>query len=296
MNRLLTWMSARGAGSLASFRGQCAEIEGAAVRRGSWTPHRLAAWNLSKLGHAEFAEAAQGAGWRVAPPVLAASDVHGPVRAVLCGARPDGLMRTLGVRQNGAEVRISAQDSGPDSVELRTANAKSLAVTADELKLPLQWNASLAILAACPQVSRIVLEEYPLPVGGGWTISRFSKSELRWVDATAAPAPARQPQLFRYRGDYGTVHLLKAEGRTWSCDPAVGKFRVLTRRQRTMRYNAAIQELAISVSCRPPALVERALVIASGRLPNIRDYSLIYTSVDLATAQAAAAVLGQRLY
>lgn len=296
MNRLLTWMSAKGAGSLAGFRAQCAEIDGAVARRGSWAPHRLAAWNLAKLGHAEFAEAANGSGWRVAPPTLAASDIHGTVRAVLCGARPDGLINALSHRRDHIEVSVAAQDSGPDLIGIEARNAKSLSAMAKDLNLPLQWNASLAILAACSQVSRIPLEEHALLVGGGWTISRFSKSHLRWVDAAAAAVPSGRPQLFRFRGDYGTVHLLRAEGRAWACDPAVGKYRVLTRRQRPIHYYATTRELAVAASCRPPALVERALVVASGRLPSIRDNSLIYTRVELTTAQAAAAILGQRLY
>jgi hypothetical protein len=54
--------------------------------------------------------------------------------------------------------------------------------------------------------------------------------------------------------------------------------------------------LTIAAACRPPELIERALTVASGRLPGFRDAALVYTDVGRVTAEAAAAILGQRLY
>lgn len=297
LNRILTWMTAKGSGSMSSFRAQCMQAETAIAHRGGWPPHRAVAWNLSKLGHAEFGESAGEAGWRVAPPVLAASSMSGQVRAVLCGARPCTLIAALETHSGvGATVTISGQDAGPDLIAIDAENAASLSAAGDRLGLPVQWSACLAILAACPPLNRIALAECPVPVGSGWIVSRFSKSRLAWIDADSQGKHSLRPQLFRYRSDYKTLYMIRADGRAWSCEPAVGKFRVLTRRHPSLRYNAVDRELAIRVSCRPPALLERALVIASGRLPHLRDDSLIYTSIDVPAARAAATILGQRLY
>lgn len=297
MNELLIWMSARRSGSIRSFRARVAELQPAGARgRQGVTPHRLAAWMLSKLAHAEFEGAAGQVGWRIAPPVLAASDIYGAPRAVLCGARSAELLNALAARGGAKQLRLSPQPGSPDLVELRAESAGVLTDIAYDAGLPVQWNASLAIMAACPRVTSIVLEERSIPVGAGWTVSRFSKSGLAWVPGTRAEAQSVCTGLFRFRGDYSTTYILKEGGRSWSCDPAVGKFRILTRRHRPMTYNAAAQELAITASCRPPELVERALVVASGRLPDFRDKTLVYGHVGRAAAEAAAVLLGQRLH
>jgi hypothetical protein len=293
VNELLLWMSARASGSLRSFRARCAELDMAEFgqTRGA-PPHRRAAWALSKLGHAEFTET----GWRIAPPVLAADGIGSPARAVMCGARPLGVLERLAHFADDGQISMAVQAGGPDVIDLRAVSTSALAAIARTAGLQIQWNAPLAILAAGTPVSQIALSPLPIPVGGGWAVSRFSKSALNWVPSTAAELKDAKRALFRFRGEYSTMHVLKENGETWSCDAAAGKFRALTRRQRPLGYRVATQELAIAATCRPPALVERALVLASGRLPELRDGSLIYPGVAAAAANAAAAILGQRLY
>jgi hypothetical protein len=296
MNELLTWMSARRSGSIQSFRTRVVALHPASAQGGgALAPHCLAAWTLSKLGHAEFEKSAGGKGWRVAPPVLAADDVYGSPCAVLCGARSAELLATLTDCGGPGRLRVSSQSSSPDLIELRAESPSILADTAHSAGIPLLWNASLALLAVCPHVKDMALEESSIPVGAGWTVSRFSKSGLAWVMGAAAEAQSVRTALFRFRGDYGTTYVLKEGGRAFSCDPAVGKFRIFTRRHRPIAYNAAAQELTIAAGCRPPEIIERALVVASGRLPAFRDRTLVYTHVGRATAECVAALLTQRL-
>ena len=218
MNKLLTWMSARGSGSTGSFRARVAEIEGATSQGGQGTaPARLAAWTLSKLGHAEFAGSASVAGWRIAPPVLAAADVHGPPRAVLCGARSTELLSALLGAAGTLRLSASPQPGAPDLIELRAESANMLARMAGQVGIPVQWNASLAILAACPLISSTALEERAIPVGAGWTVSRFSKSGLAWVPSSTAAAHSLPAGLFRFRGEYGATYILKQGAKAWSC-------------------------------------------------------------------------------
>jgi hypothetical protein len=297
MNELLTWMSARRSGSIQSFRGLVAELHAADVRGGHViAPHRLAAWTLSKLGHAEFGTEAGGAGWHVAPPVLAAGDIYGPPRAVLCGARSAELLGVLADCGGPARFKQSSQFNGPDLIELGAESPGTLSGIAHDIGIPIQWNTSLALLAVCTSVKSVALEQSSIPVGAGWTVSRFSKSGLIWVVSTTAEVQSARTGLFRFRGDYGTTYVLKEGGRAFSCDPAVGKYRILVRRHRPLAYNATTQELAIAASCRPPEIIERALVVASGRVPDFRGRTLVYTCVGRTTAESAAVLLGQRLH
>jgi len=294
MNDLLLWMSVRQSGSLQAFRARTAETLPPTAGRAA--RYREAAWALSKLGHAEFGIAAADTGWRVAPPVLAAGELDGPCRAVLCGARTPELVTriTQVAAQFGGGARITA--ANPDLIEVETPNASTLAALAREVAIHLQWNAPLAILASCTQPKAAILDEQPMPVGAGWSVSRFSKSQLAWVPSTPAEARLATAGLFRFRADYGTSYVLVEEGRGWACEPSLGKFRILTRRHRALAYDAARKEFAVSTACRPPELVERALVVCSGRLPTFRTNVIIYPLVEPAVAEAAAEFLGQRLY
>jgi hypothetical protein len=296
MNDLLAWMSARRSGSMQSFRGRVAELSAGHARgRHTIAAHHVARWNLAKLGHSEFEEAARG-GWRVAPPVLAAGGISGPSRAVLCGARSAELLSKLTARADAEHIEASNQTAGPDVIGLAAPCARDLTGIAHDIGIPIQWNAPLAILAACQRVKAMILEERSIPVGAGWTVTRFSKSGLAWVPATAADAQTLRAGFFRFRGDYGTTYVLKEAGHAFTCDPATGKYRVLQRRHRPLVYDPGAQELAIAASCRPPELVERALVVASGCLPEFRDKRLVYSRVARATAECAANLVGQRLY
>ena len=295
MNDLLLWMSARQAGSISSFRSIVGELRPPNAGRGN-ASHRAVAWTLSKLGHAEFEAAAGETAWRVAPPVLAAATgLNAEPLSVLCGARSEPLLAALAA-VGGPRLQRHSLNDGPDLFELRAENPDVLTRMANDAGIPIQWNAPLAVLAACPPLASVSLKERPLPIGAGWTISRFSKSGLAWVPCTTAEARAGKTNLLRFRSQYGTHYVLSAEERYFSCDPAMGKYRVLTRRHRPLAYDATTRELAIAISCRPPELVERALVISSGRLPEVRTGKLVYTRIALATAVAAAAILGQRLH
>ena len=62
-----------------------------------------------------------------------------------------------------------------------------------------------------------------------------------------------------------------------------------------MTYKGSDEVMRIRASCRPPALVERALVLCSGLLPRFDNEFLAYGGVEPAVASAVAALLDQRL-
>lgn len=291
MNELLFWMSAKRSGSAQAFRSKAAEL---GTTRAGGSLRRTAEWNLAKLGHAEFAPAAGDDAWRVAPPVIAAGSVSADqCRGVLCGARTPRLLARLAHAAGPERINIRPQDWGPDIVEVSAATARELEGMGDAAGIGVQWNAPLAVLCCATPPKRATLQPVTLPAGG-WTVAQFSKSGLDWRPSTLRIASEAQSGLFRFRSDYGTVHLIIKDGRPWSCDPAVGKYRILRPRNRVLSYSAADKLLSIVASCRPPELVERALVLCSGALPAFRDGRISYPRVGREVVQAAAAVLGQR--
>ena len=296
MNELLLWMSARRVGSRASLRSKLAELEPSGLRAAG--RYRQAEWDLAKLGHAEFGAAADGADWRVAPPVLAAGDFDETCRAVLCGARTPAIVEALEAQAPPGAICIETQRWGPDAVSVTASSPEALAALAAKAGLPLQWNAPMAILMAARAPKALQLERVALPIGG-WTVSRFSKTQLGWVESSVREASASAAGLFRFQAErQATAYVLVEHQEPFSCDPASAKYRILNRtrrRNRPMAYDGAARELAVRSSCRPPALIERALVVCSGVLPMFREGRIIYGGVDPGTAAAMSAILGQRL-
>jgi hypothetical protein len=143
----------------------------------------------------------------------------------------------------------------------------------------------------------LTLYRVSIPIGG-WSVSRFSKSRLSWVESSAKEASAAANGLFRFQADrQPTSYVLVEGGEPYRCDPATAKYRVLRRagrRRRPISYSAGTRELSVPASCRPPALAERALVVGSGHLPTFSSGRIVYGDVDWRTAAAVAAFLGQR--
>jgi len=193
-------------------------------------------------------------------------------------------------------VSAAPQDQAPETVSITGSLPGELISLSHDCSIPVQWNAPLAILGSATTPAETRLTPKELPVGNGWTVSRFSKSGLTWVPSRLQEAQQAARGLFQFKSDYGSETVLKEGGETFAVDPLLGKYRILTKRNRPIHFDAASTTLSVPVTCRPPALVERALVVCSGRLPAVRDGWLIYSSVSAYVAEAAAALLDQRLH
>ena len=288
MNALLLWMSARQSGSTGSFRSKVIEL---GLTRGRST-HRVVQWNLEKLGHAEFGQASAGTGWRVAPPILAAGDPMRSPSAVLCGARTPALLDRLS--SGDVRKRRQIQSEGPDIVEIEAPSARALEGCAARASIEVQWNAPLAILACCAPPAEQQVAPAELPIGG-WEVSRFSKTDLAWVPSSMDQARSATAGLFRFRSNYETKHVLIEGGSPFSVEPAMGKYRILKKRHLPLSYSMSGKALQIRASCRPPSLVERALVLCSGALPVFKGGLLTYGGIEPTIAFSVASLLGQRL-
>lgn len=292
MNDLLLWMSTRSSGSAATLRAKAAELS-PGRSDGGIARHLIAEWNLSQLAHAEFGKAARN-GWRVAPPVLAAGDPCNPTQAVLCGARTPQLLREV-LDAARELVAIHPQRGGPDAVIISATPPGELLAISRACGIPVQWNAPLVVLGAASSPHAMALQETSVPVGA-WIVTRFSKTGLAWVPSSVREAQAAVTGLFRFRSDQGSACILKERGTSFTIDPAHGKYRILKRHHRALRYDAAREHLSAAVTCRPPELVQRALALCSGRLPEVRDGLIVYAEVSRRVAESAAALLRQRLY
>ena len=287
MNSLLLWMSARRSGSMSSFRSKVTELSPTRGR----SPHRIFQWNLEKLGHAEFGPAAAGTGWRVAPPILAASDPRQSPSAILCGARTPELLERL----SSADVRErrQSQSQGPEIIEVVAPSPLALQECAARAGIEVQWNAPLAILSCFTPPTEQSLAPIDIPIGG-WDVTRFSKSGLAWVPSSMEEALAATAGLFRFRSSYKTQHVLIEDGSPLSVEPAIGKYRILKKRHSPLSYSMPNKALKIRASCRPPSLVERALVLCSGSLPVFKDGLITYSRIEPNMAFSVASLLGQR--
>jgi hypothetical protein len=194
----------------------------------------------------------------------------------------------------GTQLSRRPQVGGPDIIHLAAPTARILADQAVAVHIAIQWNTPLAILACCPRPSDLQLAPTDLPLGG-WDVSRFSKSGLAWVQSSLDAARSATAGLFRFRSDYTTHYILIEKGAAFATEPAAGKYRLLRRRYSAIAYRASDHALIVPASCRPPPLVERALILSSGALPTFTNGLLAYSAIEPVVASAVAALLDQRL-
>jgi hypothetical protein len=315
-NSLLLWMSARRHGSWAQFRGAVEELHlGADVEaegEGDDAPDQYALplyqtlrFNLQRVGHAEFfAGAGEGAEWRVTPPALAVSRHASGWLGVLAGARSLSITDRLrsAVAGHNAELRMLALASYPDQILITADTRDALAAIADQAGAHWQDDAPAALLASLPPVDDPrVRYQTELPFGSEWRIDRFSPDDLVWRSATLDDARTAPAGLFRFALRHQRHVLFCSRGAAAQIPAQVGKYLVLRQRRRqVLRYDAHKPTLSMPASCRPPFLVERALILCSGSPPSyegsgLRGGSLQYPKIPQGIAALAAALLRQEL-
>jgi len=254
-------------------------------------------FGLQRLAHVEFFSTSAGADWRVVPPALAIHAENGRWSGVLCGARLPELLTKL-TRLGGT---VFQEIPGmPDRIICMASDLDKLAQAANDADLAIQINAPASVLSAIPPVDdpRCRIPAEP-PGGPGWTVEKFSTSKLGWMGAGSEDLVRASTGLFRYRMKHQRFHFLRWRGKTFGVQVQVGKFAVLRHRRvrRLLEYNRERALLSVPVSCRPPLLIERALVLCTGLLPHLEKASgrLEYTEVPLRVARLAAGLLRQEI-
>ncbi|SRR6266481_5516520 len=309
-NELLLWMSARKKGSWVQFRSavetlDLAEFAEKGEEDVSLPLHQRVRYNLERLGHVEFDAAGCEDGWRVVPPVLALCDHGSKVTGVLCGARTRKLMDRFARAGRGLTLEQSSQTECPDTIRVHASNAEILMELAESEGILCQADMPTALLSHLPPIGSLRgLRREPLPSGGkDWDVKQFTieRKAMKWRTITLQEANAPGARgLFRCTLYQTPQYFLREGGETVRLPGSVGKYYVLSRRQRrVLRYSLAERRLTLLAIFRPPLLTERALILCSGFPPLFsvvhRRPRLTYCDVPEEVAGLAAEVLGQDL-
>ncbi len=309
-NSLLMWMSAKGEGTWQQFRTAVEELHlesGEAGSKDDMDHTGLPSYwrlrlNLQRLGHAEFGAGAGELDWRVTPPTLATHQRPGCALGVLVGARSDALMAQVAGCAGNLSIQTYSADFCPDQIVVSGLNQDGLRSFAAAARLGIQIDAPTALLLNIPRLDdRLVRQRAQVPMGADWRIERFSATTLGWNSASREDISGCKAGLFRFSMRYQRQAILCLRGVPYSIPAQVGKYVILARRKRWVaRYDARREQLSVPASCRPPFLIERAIVLCSGRPPALASLpggnsTLCYDDVPYAVAQLACETLHQEL-
>lgn len=313
-NNILLWMSARGEGSWQQFRGAVEELQLIDGREGSTNnpddnadpfalpSYQLLRLNLQRLGHAEFFYGAGTRDWRVAPPTIAATQCGSDWIGVFAGARSRRLLRQLYEVAQPLAIDVTPSENAPDTIRIVAKNPSALQHVAAKSGLFLQPDAPPAILSATPSIDdATVRKKSELPFGSDWDVEEFFTPELRWRPTTRNAPDRASFGLFRFTLRHQRFVFLCSEGVAFDVPIQVGKYLLFKRRRhRVVQYDPARQELSVPAVCRPPLLVERALILCSGLLPSENTEQqparmLTYSHVPPSVARLASALLEQKI-
>jgi hypothetical protein len=306
------WMSARERGSWSAFRSGVEQFHvesddidendenGNEYVTSDLSSYQAVRFCLQRLGHAEFFTKSAGADWRIVPPALAIRAQDGEWMGIFCGARSPELLDKLNLCSGAVSCHFQARRGMPDRVLAIAADRDTLVKMATNTGLAVQIDAPSSLLAAIPPVddlrNRFLAKP---PAGPGWTIERFSASKLGWEPSVASDFTRISTALFRFRMKYQRFHFLRWRAKTFSVAVQVGKYAILKHRRirAIVRYDEQQQLLSFPISCRPPLLIERALILCTGLLPTVaRDFLRIeYANVPSNIARFASGLLRQEI-
>jgi hypothetical protein len=308
-NELLLWMSARREGSWLQFRAAVEELHsvednsdgngGAQTEDSDFPVHQQLRLNFECAAHAEFFELDSRYMWRIAPPVLAAHPTPQGFRAVLCGARSPALRERMFDARRGCEIETKACNGVPDVIRLAASSLNAISEAAAQARVYFQPYAPRSILSFIrpygPPVAPILQAEFP--IGDGWRIREFDFDSLRWRTADRQRAQSVQRGALEFSLYDDWRYFLRSAGKTFKLPRAVALYALLNRRAGLLRYDKQAQTLKMPGTCRPPRLLERALVLCSGLPPtfDLATSSLTYTGVPPDIAGFAAELLRQPL-
>ena len=312
-NDLLIWMSARVEGSWPQFRSAVERLRveedagdsgetGEDATTSDLPLYQAVRLGLERLAHIEFTSIANNLRWRVVPPTLALTRSEDQCVGILCGARPPALCTSLSGLSGNVKVSVDFQPTPgmPDRICLFSPDVEILDRAGKDLGVHVQPSAPAALLAAVPPVDdpRSWFPAEP-PATPGWTIHQFSTANLRWTGADLDRVLSASLGLFRFQLRYQRFHFLRWRGRTFQVPVQVGKYVVLQRRRirQLVGHDRAQAVWSVPLACRPPLLIERALVLCSGQLPRVveRTGRLEYSRVTPEIARMAAALLRQEI-
>ncbi len=310
LDLILLWLSAKGQGSWSQFREAVEELytqqqntpldpddEGSRSSSAYELPlYQQVRFALQRLAHVEFYSDAAQNRWRVVPPTVAfVSDSSDS--GFLCGARSPALLERFN-HATDLEVLVSQFEGNPERIIVRGASHDVVVARATALGLKVQKQAPLALLSALPCArDSSAWHRSSMPDTPGWLVHRFSASQRSWLEVSQTHASTAYTGLFRFVMKYQRFYYLRWRGSSYSVPVQIGKYAIAPNRSRILAYDAERRTLSVPVSFRPPLLIERALVLCSGRLPSLDSSSrrLEYAEVPAGVANLAAQLLHQEV-
>jgi hypothetical protein len=310
-NALILWMSARRQGSWQRFRTAVEElhfnVSDATGREDDDLPDQLALplyqelrLNFQRVGHAEFFAGAGGVDWRVTPPTFAITQTNHGWLGVFVGARSSKLLQRLFAVGTTVRIETTSSPTYPDQISVFAESIDILSSLAQTLNVSVQIEAPTAILSCLPPIDAPPLRNLvPLPYGKEWKIDRFNVDQLQWRSGKREEAHSSSAGLFRFSLRHQQHMLFCSKGKAYRIAGQVGKYLVMKRRRRVLRYDSHGKRLSLPASCRPPFLIERALILCTGSLPIFSNDSgnstIEYVGVSQRTAEMVAGLLRQEL-
>jgi len=196
----------------------------------------------------------------------------------------------------------------PDRIRFVASEFSALEAASRAAGVHVQMEAPASMLAAIPPVddprSRFRAKA---PAAPGWTIERFLTSTLRWTtrdlsdekDLEFHDVHGCRTGLFRFRLKYQRLHYMRWREQTYSVQVQVGKYAILRHKRvrGILQYDPSRSLLSLPVSCRPPLLIERALILCTGLLPNFNTATArLEYGVPRRVARLAAGLLRQETH
>jgi hypothetical protein len=308
-NELLLWLSARREGSWQQFRAVVEELHSSEndsdlngdsqTGDNEFPLHQQLRLNLECAAHTEFFEHDSKYVWRIAPPVLAAHPATDGFRAVLCGARSPALRERVLSAGQKCDCETLIRWDVPEVIRLAASNIDALSDAAAQAHVYFQPDASLAILShirPCNPPTRRS-EQSVFPTGEGWRIREFDTGTLRWRASDRQRAQAVRAGVLEFSLYDDWRYFLRWSGGTFKLSRAVALYALLRRHRGLLRYDEQIRTLNLPGTCRPPRLLERALVLCSGFPPSFDPATsrLTYADVPPEIARFVAELLRQPL-
>jgi hypothetical protein len=311
VNHLLLWMSARGQGSWIQFKSAIEELHLATSGQDSIQNetveydaapglpyHQILRLNLESLAHVEFFANETSKGWRVVPPSVALHRQFDGWLGVVCGARSPSILARL-EKPMPANVEIHSLAGYPDQILFTAPSYGLILESAGKLDLEVQLDAPAALLLSLPPITHsICRRRIPLPFGKNWKVERFSVSALKWKTSTFEELHRSKGDLFHLSIAYRHHYVFCERANVFEVAPRIGKYLSIARRHyQVIRYDKSAQTMIIPASFRPPLLIERALVLCSGR-PASYDSSknnLLYAHIPQNIACYTSSLLRQEM-
>jgi hypothetical protein len=322
---LLLWMSAQREGSWSQFRNAVNRLQDKAEEfedNGEGSPHtqefeaplklpihRILQLNLSMLGHAEFYREEGRYLWHIVPPFLAATESKESIRVVLCGARWPGFLEDMAehaAHYTDMVTRGSPEGNAPEAVFVDFENWRAVSEFAQLGKFCVQKHTPMTLLSSVPKLTYpSLLKAKSLPYGPGWSIEHFDAVKLKWSRVSTKERDYPLQGLSKFSSQYAPAQYFITR-RTWrkrnlvsyEVSPRIGKYLVLRNKKRSViKYDSERESVILPAICRPPSLIERALVLCSGLLPPLDrgHYDLVYAGVPPEVARTVGKLLEQEL-